>query len=343
MATAQSQASRSARAPATDASNVVDGEINANQQDRHSPEVLHALEAERVVTLQGQVAELEATRSELQYDLNATLETLAQERKQSAVAEERYRAAEMRHKAEIGASEERLALAHADTEKVRVIAMLRQQLAVVERDNETLRERLRQLSDVPPLLEEKRQQLGELGQRLLLVVQDRKSLRRELQRRAQLLARARSELRASQKSVVDIRRSLRRLERDRWVLQRDVETNKSVRRRDAETNKALRRRHAETNKALRRQNAELAHLVDQLSDGFRAVLASRRWRFGSALSTVPRRLLFRPGMPAAPDAMLELVEVYRRRRLDVGAGFPSTLQDEALRVEPGSEDAKGGA
>ena len=368
MATARPQARRNTLDPATGTPNAALGDMEASTPGRDSPEILQALETQRLATLQGQMAELEATRSELQYDLNATLDTLAQVRTQSAVAEERHRAAgrlheaeiaasaeqlavaEERHRAagrlheaEIAASAEQLAVARTETETVSAIAVLRQQLAIAERDNEALRERLGQLSGVPPLLEKNRQQLTELSQRLALVVQDRKSLRRELQRRTRLLARARSELRAAQKSVADVRRSVRRLERDRWVLRRDAETTKALRRRDAETTKALRRRDAETNEALRRQNAELGHLVDQLGDGFRAVLASRRWRLGSALSTVPRRLLFRPGTPAAPDAMLELVEAYRRRTSRVGVGFPSKPAGEAAHVEPGDDPVKGGA
>ena len=73
-------------------------------------------------------------------------------------------------------------------------------------------------------------------------------------------------------------------------------------------------------KAIRKQNRLLEGLLERLNDGLHAVVASRRWRWGGAL-TLPRRLLSRSKPPSAPDAMLELLAEYRRNRpLDVDVG-----------------------
>ena len=272
---------------------VGDGADDATRETT-AAHVRKALVAERVEALTRTVAELKATRSELQYDLSVSLDALAEERKRSAIALEEHRAAvaEERHLAVLAAERQRVAMAERDIESFRELAALRQQVACVERENEALREQVGRLSGLPSLLERQRTQLADRRERLSLVVHDRKSLRRELKRRGRLLARVRSDLRAAEQSVSALQRSVRGLDREKWVLQGE----------------------ADANSALRRQNVELTHLVDQLCDGFHAVLASRRWRLGGAVFAVPRLLLLRRSASTAPDAMLRLVAEHRRHR-----------------------------
>ena len=265
-----------------------------HHRDERASAVDQALARRRIESLTCSNAELRATRSELQYDLSVSLEALAEERKQVAVAEERKQAAaaEVRHRTEIAEVRHRAEIAEEQHQGALAAARLRAAIAeeqhrasIAERDNQTAG-RLAVLT----------RQLAGLRERLSLVVHDRKSLRRELQRRARLLARARSELRAAQKSVAVLQQSVRGLERANWMLEREAAGYKAW------------------NKRLRAQNAESARLIDQLADGFHAVRASRRWRLGSALLSVPRRLLFRPRASTTPDDMVGLVAEHRWRR-----------------------------
>ena len=278
--------------------------------------VRQALAAERIEALTRTVAELTATRSELRYDLSVALDTLATERTRAAVAEEQHRAAlaAEQHKAAVAEERRRAVNAERDIDTARDLAALRIQVARAERDSESLRDQLRPLSGMPALLERRRKQLGDLRERLSLVVRDRQSLRRELKRRAGLLARLRSDLRVAEKSVSALQRSVRGLEHEKWVLQGE----------------------ACANMALRKQNAELTRLVDELAEGFHAVLASRRWRLGTALLAVPRVLRLRRGAPTAPEAMLGLVVAHRRRRT-VATGVSPTVDHGAGHTKPGDE------
>lgn len=301
-----------------------------------SARVRQALAAERIEALTRTVDELRATRSELQYDLSVALDKLAEERKRSAVAEEQHKAAlaaerhraavvDEQHGAHIAAEQQKAAVAdergrasnaERDVDAVRDLAALRLQVARAERDNEVLREQLRRLSALPSMLERRRTQLAGLRERLALAAHDRKALRWELKRRARLLARLRSDLRLAEKSVSGLQRSMRSLEHEKWLLQGE----------------------AGANKVLRRQNVELTRLVDELAEGFHAVLSSRRWRLGTALLALPRLLLFRRRVPTAPDAMLRLVMDHRRRRT-IGIGPPPTVDREARQASaPGDED-----
>ena len=317
-------------------------------RDEHASAVDQALARRRIERLTCSNAELRATRSELQYDLTVSLEALAEERKQAAVAEARHRAeiaeeqhqgalvaarlraviaeeqhrasiaeeqhrasiaeeqhrasiaeeqhrasiAEEQHRASIAEEQHRASIAEeqhrasiAEEQHRASIAEEQHRASIAERDNQTAG-RIAALT----------RQLADLRERLSLVVHDRKSLRRELQRRGRLLARARSELRAAQKSVAILQQNVRGLERANWMLEREAAGSKAW------------------NKRLREQNAESARLIDQLADGFHAVRASRRWRLGSALLSVPRRLLFRPRASTTPDDMVGLVAEHRWRR-----------------------------
>ena len=279
--------------------------------------VRQALAAERIEAATRTIRELKATKSELQYDLSVALDSLAEERKRGAVAEEQHRAqvAEERRSAAVAAERHRASIGERDADSVREIAGLRLQVACVEQDNAALRDEVRRLSGVPALLEKRRVQLADLRQRLSLASHDRKALRRELKRRAGLLARLRSDRRAAEESVSALQRRVRELERENWALQ--VE--------------------AGANGIMRKQNVELACLVDDLGEGFHAVRASRRWRLGGALLAVPRLLLFRAGAPTVPDTLLRLVAEHRRRRT-MAIGPPPTGDRGARHVTPDDED-----
>ena len=270
-----------------------------------SDPVRQALASERIDLLTRTVGELQATRSELQYDLSVALDSLAEERKHLAVVDAQHKTAlgAVEHKAALAEERHRVANGERALDAVRELAALRLEVAHAERDNEALRERVLELSDMPALLERRRAQLADLRERLSLVVHDRKSLRRELKRRAGLLARLRSDLRAARGSVSALERSVRGLERENLVL-----------RGEANAHGRLRKQEAGANRVLRKQNVELVRLVDDLGEGFHAVLASRRWRLGAALLALPRLLLFRRSEPTAPDAMLRLVAEHRRRQ-----------------------------
>ena len=231
----------------------VDGK--APPQDPWSSHVCQALAAQRIEDLTRENAELKATRSELQYDLNASTDTLAEARLRAAVVER-------------------------DNEALR--EKVHRQAAAAEHDREELRE-----------LAKLREQHGDLQQRLAIIVHQRKSLRGELHRRAQLLGRTRGELRGAQDTIAHLRHEVRVLERDRWSLQNQTAQNK----------------------VLRSRITDLDQIVEQLREGFRAVLASRRWRLGGALLFLPRRLMLRPKGATVPDAMLGLSAGHRARRM----------------------------
>lgn len=280
--------------------------------------VRQALATERIEVLTRMVAELKATRSELQYDLSVALDTLAEERKRLAIVEAQHRTAlgAEQHKAALAEERLRVANRERDIATVRDLAALRLEVAHAERDNEALRERVRQLSGMPSLLERRRTQVADLRERLSLIVHDRKALRRELKRRAGLLARLRSDVRAAEESVFTLQRSVRGLERENWVLRGETGANR----------------------ALRKQNAELVRLVDELGEGFHAVLASRRWRLGAALLALPRLLLFRRNARTAPEALLQLVVEHRRRQTNAIEPLPNADQGAAHSAPGGQVD-----
>ena len=291
-----------------------------------SAPVRQALASERIEVLTRTVGELQATRSELQYDLSVALDSLAEERKRFAVAVAQHKTAlaAAQHEAALAEERHRVANGERALDAVRELAALRLEVARVERDNEALRERVRQLSGLPSLLERRRAHLADLRERLSLVVHDRKSLRRELKRRAGVLARLRSDLRAARGSVSALERSVRGLERETLVL-----------RGEATANARLRKQEAGANRILRKQNVELVRLVDELGEGFHAVLASHRWRLGAALLALPRLLLFRRSAPTAPDAMLRLVAEHRRRQQNAVEPLPADR--EVAHGKPGGE------
>lgn len=168
------------------------------------------------------------------------------------------------------------------------IAALRTRAFLLERENEAL---LGTVQALPSTLEQAQARLADARVRLSVIANSRKSLRGELQNRGRLLARVRSDLRAAQKRTVDLRRRIRELERDRRT----------------------RRVESARNKAIVERNHQLERLLDCLNEGLVAVIASRRWRWGGAL-TWPRRLLSRAKPPAAPDTMLRLVSEHRQQR-----------------------------
>ena len=180
------------------------------------------------------------------------------------------------------------------------LAALRARASVLERENEAL---LGAVHGLPSMLEKAQTQLAEARARLSVVANSRKSLRGELQKRGRLLARVRSDLQAARKRAADLRRSIQTLERDR---------------------RTLRAESARTRTVLER-NRRLERLLDHLNEGLVAVAASRRWRWGGAL-TWPHRLLSRAKPPAAPDAMLRLVSEHRQQR--------SPDPDESPSVDP---------
>ena len=253
----------------------------APRQDPASSHVRQALAAQRIEDLTREITELKATRSELQYDLSVSVDALAEERKKTAVVKRDNQALQekVQHVTELLSAQEKA---------VELLAEARYQTAMAKHD----REELRELAAV-------REQLGEAHGKLAVVVHQRKSLRGELRRRGQLLARARSELRSAQEAIGELRRHVRGLERDRWTLEMQMAENKG----------------------LRHRQAQLEKLVEQLSDGFHAVLASHRWRLGGALLFLPRLLVRRPGKAAegergrttVPDYMLALVSAHRTR------------------------------
>lgn len=221
------------------------------------------------------VGELKVALSELKRGTKSMGDALEAESRQVAVAEQRAINAEQsaRHQSEIAA--------------------VRARASVLEGENEALRETLQTL---PSSLAKAHKQLADARGRLSSVASSRKSLTGELRRRGRLLAGVRSELHTAQKRIVELRRAVRTLERDR---------------------RTLRVESARTESVLER-NRRLERLLDHVNDGLHAIVASRRWRWGGAL-TLPRQLLGRVKSPTAPDTMLRLVSEHRRHRpSDVG-------------------------
>lgn len=193
------------------------------------------------------------------------------------------------------------------------IAALRAQASVLEREDRALRETAQALLST---LDKAQTRLAETRVRLSGIAQARKSLRGELQKRGRLLARVRSDLKAAQKRTVDLRRSIRALARDKQTLRGELERDRQTLRAETARNKA----------ALER-NRRLEHLLDHLNDGLVAIVTSRRWRWGGAL-TWPRRVLARTKQPpAAPHAMLRLVSEHRRQRSQGLSESPGTLAE----------------
>lgn len=249
------------------------------------------------------ISELKAALSDLQEgarDMGDALEAAGQ---RAAVAEQRVIDTEQsaRHQAELAALRARASVLESENEAAhgraaelqRENEALRARASLLESEKEALRETVRALRSWH---DKTRKQLGDARGRLSSAANSRKSLRGELRRRGRLLARVRSQLHAAQKRTVELRRAIRTLKRDRQTLRAESARSKS---------------------ALER-NRRLERLLDHLDDGVHAIIASRRWRWGGAL-TLPRRLFSRAKSPTAPDTMLRLVSEHRQQpRSDVG-------------------------
>ena len=117
------------------------------------------------------------------------------------------------------------------------------------------------------------------------------------------------ELRAAQAEADRLQRELEDRQRDLKAAKGEIERRKSVAARQRRQLDDAGREHGQ----LQREKQHLQHrlralrgLASELQVGVKAVLASRRWRLGHAILSLPHRLLLRPSPATAASALLPL-------------------------------------
>ena len=241
-----------------------------------------ARQAQRVEHLTVENSELKATRSELRFDLNASRENLV-------AAKQEYLLLEHDNEA-LRRSEDRLIGVQAElAETKEQLASTQRSVVLLEHDNEDLRQReselLRMRSDFVALREEHAP-----------VVERQTQDTKRLEDRENDLGHVRGELADALAEVERLQLEQRRLS----------DANERARRRNTHLEMMYDMARIDSN--------ELDSLACQLTDGVQLMMASRRWRLGHMLLSLPRRAVFRGNPPMVTDSLVALVGTYRESR-----------------------------
>ncbi len=299
---------------------LVEGRFSDTQQQRKQLDAEVARQAQRLEYLTEENEKLEATRSELQFDLNACRDELAAAERRCVLLEQDNDG--------LRKSESRLFSVEAEFAETREqLAATRQSVALLEHDNEDLRQREAELLPV-------RTSFGKLQEEHARLSGEHARLSERQQQEAKFLEDKISELAGVRGELAGATRAVERLQMEK---QRLVEANKMERQRLIEANNQARDRIAHLRAAIsqaRADNSELVKLVDRLADGLQLMIGSRRWRLGHSLVTLPRRLLFRRNPPVITDALLDLVKQYRDGRRS------SSFNWQRLAEAAGTESSK---
>ena len=133
-------------------------------------------------------------------------------------------------------------------------------------------------------------------------------VRNDLNESLRELGAAKDENRRQALAAVQLRQELGRAAAAKESARRETERLRAKRRaltEEVARQAAARRRERSR---LMYDNQELAGLAGQLQVGVKALLASRRWRLGHAILSLPRRLLLRPSPPTAVQTLAPLVD-----------------------------------
>ena len=149
----------------------------------------------------------------------------------------------------------------------------------------------------------------------------RHDVRRELGDSIRELAVAKADLVHETAAAVDLRRELDGMVEANARLQQEVG--------DLQRAAADARRRLANHRELQAVASQMRARVAQLHAGVAALLASRRWRLGHALLSLPHRLLLRPPPPTGADALLALTA--EPLPVAVGARAPQPVGAEVLQ------------